>query len=188
MPLVSDYPSMNPRSRLSRRAALRLGAAVPLVGLVTAAGRAAVLGSIWSATHAAHQDAATPEAGPAACAATRESAAASPVASPPAAVTIQMTTQLRFDPDHVTIKVGETITWVNDSILPHTATGDPAQNPVASSHPDYVQLPDGAEPWGSKLLQPGESYSHTFLTPGEYHYICIPHVLSGMRGTITVEC
>jgi plastocyanin len=95
---------------------------------------------------------------------------------------------LRFDPDHVTITVGATITWVNASALPHTATGDPAQNPVATSHPEYVQLPDGAAPWGSKLLQPGESYSHTFTTPGAYHYICIPHVLSGMRGTITVAC
>jgi plastocyanin len=38
------------------------------------------------------------------------------------------------------------------------------------------------------MLQPGDSYSHTFTTPGEYRYICIPHVLSGMRGTITVEC
>ena len=71
--------------------------------------------------------------------------------------------------------------------MPHTATGDPDQNPVSQANPDYVLLPEGAEPWGSELLQPGESFSHRFDTPGEYRYICIPHVLSGMRGKIIVQ-
>jgi len=61
-------------------------------------------------------------------------------------------------------------------------------SPVAKSHPDYVELPDGALPWGSALLQPNESFTYTFTTPGEYRYFCIPHVLSGMRGRIHVEC
>lgn len=99
-----------------------------------------------------------------------------------------MTNQLRFDPENITIKSGDTIEWVNDSSMPHTATDDPEQNPVSESHPEYVLLPDGAEPWGSELLQPGEHYLHTFDTPGAYKYFCVPHVLSGMRGSITVEC
>jgi len=99
-----------------------------------------------------------------------------------------MTTQLQFVPASVTLKVGDTVVWKTDSILPNPATGDPEQNPVATSHPEYVVLADGAEPWGSELLQLGESFVHTFTTPSEYRYICVPHVLSGMRGTITVEC
>ncbi|MGI8483068.1 MAG: cupredoxin domain-containing protein [Thermomicrobiales bacterium] len=98
-----------------------------------------------------------------------------------------MTAQLRFDPPQVKIKVGQAVTWINDSPLPHTATGDPAQNPINKSNPEYVQLPQNATPWGSKLLSQGERYSHTFKLPGEYKYICIPHVLSGMRGVILVE-
>jgi len=83
--------------------------------------------------------------------------------------------------------VGQTLTWVNASALPHTTTDDPAKNPVAQAHPEYAQLPAGAAAWDSGLLQPGESFSQSFTVPGTYHYFCIPHVLSGMQGTITVQ-
>lgn len=122
---------------------------------------------------------------------TVEAAEASPetgVAAPGAAeVTVQMTDQLRFSPADLTIALGQTVTWINASAMPHTATDDPAQNPVPSAHPEFVQLPDGADAWDSGLLQPGESYSHTFDVAGTYHYFCLPHALSGMLGTITVE-
>ena len=171
MPHGPENQLVGLRSRFGRRATLRVGAAVSLVGVAGAIGRALSLGNPGSAARAAPED-----------------TAASPVASPAATFTVLMTTRLRFDPDRVTIGAGETITWLNDSILPHTATGDPAQNPVAASHPEYVQLPGAAEPWGSALLQPGQSYTHRFVTPGEYRYVCVPHILSGMRGTILVEC
>ena len=114
---------------------------------------------------------------------------ASPEASPKAMaeIIIAMTMSLTFDPAEITIPAGTTVTWNNASQMPHTATGDPDQNPVGQANPDYVLLPEGAEPWGSELLQPGETYSHRFDAPGEYRYICIPHVLSGMRGTIIVQ-
>jgi plastocyanin len=102
------------------------------------------------------------------------------------AVTVQMTDQLRFEPEDVAIAVGQTVTWVNASALPHTATDDPAKNPVAEAHPEYAQLPTGAEPWDSGLLQPGQEFTYTFSVPGTYAYFCIPHVLSGMVGTVTV--
>jgi plastocyanin len=132
-----------------------------------------------SVTFTVTVEAATPE--PAA------SPAESSAASPGAAVTIQLTDDLRFAPDNVTITVGQTVTWINGSAMPHTATDDPAKNPVASAHPDYSQLPAGADPWDSGMLQPGESFSLTFTVPGAYHYFCLPHILSGMHGTITVE-
>jgi plastocyanin len=166
----------------SRRTVLRLLAASPVAALAVVAGRTSPGRAVLAVG--------TPAASPVACATT-------PLASPGPAIVVhtiydpnakESADQLRFDPAHVTISAGQTITWKNESQMPHTATGDPAQNPVAKSHPDYVQLPTGAEPWGSEMLQPGDSYSHTFTTPGEYRYICIPHVLSGMRGTITVEC
>jgi plastocyanin len=112
-------------------------------------------------------------------------AAASPAAAAP--LTIHMTSALRFDPTDATVGVGQTVTWVNDGPIQHTATDDPAKNPVAQAHPDYAQLPDGAAAWDSGLLDPGKTFSHTFTVPGIYHYFCIPHVLSGMRGTIMVQ-
>lgn len=71
--------------------------------------------------------------------------------------------------------------------MPHTAAGDPEQNPVAASHPEYIALPDGAAPWRSDMVQPGGSHSYIFGVLGEYKYTCMPHVMSGMRGTIAVE-
>jgi plastocyanin len=122
---------------------------------------------------------------------TVEADAASPesgaTAPETAATTVQMTDQLRFAPADLTITVGQTVTWINDSAMPHTATDDPALNPVASEHPEFAQLPAGADAWDSGLLQPGESYSYTFTEAGTYHYFCLPHALSGMLGTITVE-
>lgn len=153
---------------VSRRALLRVVAALPIVSGVAARGMTARAASSTSVS--------APVASP-----------ASPAASPAAAVTVKMTTQLRFDPPQVMIKAGQAVTWINNSPLPHTATGDPVQNPVNKSHPEYVLLPRGATPWGSKLLSQGERYTHTFAVAGEYKYICIPHVLSGMRGTVLVE-
>jgi plastocyanin len=151
---------------IDRRRLLRHGAAL---GLIVA--------SAGSLAAAAQDLSGSPEASP----------AASPVASPVAAATVKMTTQLRFEPAEVTIKRGETITWVNASPIPHTTTGDPDKNPVKTTRPELAQVPPGAEGWDSGLLNEGQSFSHTFTVAGEYKYFCIPHVLSGMLGTVVVE-
>lgn len=104
-----------------------------------------------------------------------------------AAVTIEMTDGIRFSPDAVTIQKGQTVTWVNNSSMPHTSTDDPTKNPVATDHPEYSVLPEGATAWDSGILQPGESFSVTFDVAGDYTYFCLPHALSGMIGSITVE-
>jgi plastocyanin len=119
----------------------------------------------------------------------QSSPVASPQASPEPATeaSIAFAMDLTFDPLVLTIAPGTTVTWVNESPMPHTATGDPEQNPVAETNPEYVILPEGADPWGSEVLMPGDSFSHTFTVAGTYEYICIPHVLAGMRGTIMVE-
>ncbi|HWV25404.1 MAG TPA: plastocyanin/azurin family copper-binding protein [Thermomicrobiales bacterium] len=105
----------------------------------------------------------------------------------PAAITVEMTDALRFSPEHLTIHTGQTVTWVNASAMPHSATDDESLNPAADVHPEFAQLPDGAEAWSSGILQPGDSWSYTFTVAGDYSYFCIPHALSGMLGTITVE-
>jgi len=37
------------------------------------------------------------------------------------------------------------------------------------------------------LIASGDTYEHTFETPGTYEYVCIPHESSEMTGTIVVE-
>jgi plastocyanin len=113
--------------------------------------------------------------------------AANAAGSAAAASTVKMTGSLRFEPAELTIKAGESVTWVNDSPIAHTSTDDLSANPVAQAHPEYTQLPAGADAWNSGFVAPGQSFTHTFTVPGTYAYICIPHALSGMRGAVTVE-
>lgn len=103
-------------------------------------------------------------------------------ASEPAA-TVNMGSQLTFEPASITIKAGETVDFVNGSPLIHTVTADPAKAREA----DNVSLPEGAETFDSGNLAPGESFSHTFTEPGTYQYFCIPHEAAGMTGTIVVQ-
>lgn len=70
-----------------------------------------------------------------------------------------------FSPNPVKVKVGETVTWVNDDQGSHTVTAK-----------------DGT--FGSNILRKGQSFSYTFDKAGEYQYFCEPH--PNMVGTIMV--
>ena len=71
-----------------------------------------------------------------------------------------------FTPPTRTGPAGTTVTWTNDDAVPHTATAQ-----------------DGS--FDSGNLNPGQSYSFTFSTPGTYPYICQYH--AGMQGSIVVQ-
>ena len=79
-----------------------------------------------------------------------------------------------FSPNNLTINVGETVQWVNQSGT-HNVNGSvqsyPA-NPVGFSSGSPIPAP-----W---------TFSHTFNTPGTYQYHCDLHFAMGMTGTITV--
>lgn len=97
-------------------------------------------------------------------------------------VVVTMTDTLAFEADSVVIHVGGTILWKNTSVLIHTSTDDPAS---AAIEGDAV-LPEGADPWNSGQLKPGESFARTFTVPGLYRYFCVPHEVAGMKGVIRV--
>jgi len=93
--------------------------------------------------------------------------------------------RLTFGPEQLTISAGETVLWYFDS-RGHNVCGVPAHHPV-------VSLPDGATPFRSypddnthRTVPRGETFSHTFDTPGTYTYVCIPHAPE-MKGRIEVE-
>lgn len=73
-----------------------------------------------------------------------------------------------FIPADIKIPAGTTVTWTNHDVVAHTAT---------ASDPKGV--------FDSGNLNPGQSFSFKFDTPGTYHYICTYHPF--MKGTITVE-
>lgn len=98
------------------------------------------------------------------------------------AVHIRITDALRYDPDTVTIKVGDTVEWENVSRLMHTVTADPAKATRARS----IKLPAGASTFDSGDLEPGKKFRYTFVVPGTYRYFCVPYEAAGMVGEIEV--
>lgn len=95
---------------------------------------------------------------------------------------IALSNQLRFLPGTLRIRVGDTVRWRNASDLVHTVTADASR----AAKPADVHVPDGAEPFDSGDLKPGQTFSHTFTVPGEYRYFCVPHELAGMVARIIV--
>ena len=73
-----------------------------------------------------------------------------------------------FNPANITVIIGvnNTVTWTNQQTgVPHTVTSD-----------------DGS--WSSSTLSTGQSFTHTFTTPGTFGYHCNIHTY--MKGTVTV--
>lgn len=97
---------------------------------------------------------------------------------------VTMSNRLTFEPRTLRIRAGQTVVWRNTSEVIHTVTADPSK----AANRANVQLPAGAAAFDSGDMPPGAVFRHTFTTPGEYRYICIPHeVAGGMLGTIVVE-
>jgi plastocyanin len=74
---------------------------------------------------------------------------------------------IKFNPSDVTVKPGETVTWVNDDSVGHDVTGD-----------SFKSGDPGA-------LQNGDTFEHTFDSAGTFDYVCTVH--PGMKGTVTVK-
>ena len=99
------------------------------------------------------------------------------------AVVVRMTPERKFMPEKITIKVGQTVEWVNDdNTMPHEITTDPN----VASDPSNVSIPEGAAPFDSHLITSGKSFRHQFTVPGLYRYACPPHENDGMVGEVTV--
>lgn len=78
--------------------------------------------------------------------------------------------QLVFEPKVLTIKVGDTVQWVNNKAFPHNIIFD--SNPALS----HKKL----------LLKPKLNAETTFSQGGEYTYYCTPHRGAGMVGKVVV--
>jgi plastocyanin len=69
-----------------------------------------------------------------------------------------------FSPASITIKAGETVVWKNQETVSHTVAVDGAES--------------------DEMFQ-GDTWSHTFSTPGTYDYQCGIH--ANMKGSVIVE-
>jgi plastocyanin len=87
---------------------------------------------------------------------------------------------VRFTPQEVTVRVGDTVTWTHrDSQLSHH---------VGAHDGSFDSHPTCGRPFGV-CMKGGDTFSYTFRQAGTYEYHCRPHAAShhaGMVGTITV--
>ncbi len=70
-----------------------------------------------------------------------------------------------YQPAELTLEAGQTVTWTNHALTPHTVTAP------------------GGE-FDSGHITPGESFKVTFTTPGSFPYACTIH--PSMHGEVTV--
>ena len=73
---------------------------------------------------------------------------------------------MRFEPANITVKPGTTVTWVHQSQMPHTVSGQSG----------------GLR---SSTLYNGQKFSHTFDDAGRYDYLCDFH--PSMKGSVVVK-
>lgn len=72
-----------------------------------------------------------------------------------------------FQPDDLTVAVGDTVTWTNTGTFVHTTTSDTAI-------------------WSSPDLSHNNTFQFTFNTIGDFAYHCAKHPIQ-MQGTIHVR-
>lgn len=74
---------------------------------------------------------------------------------------------MRFEPATVTVAPGDTVVWVNQDLVPHTATS---------------AVPEGFD---SHAIAPGANWHYRAAMPGRYAYACTFHPT--MRATLIVK-
>ena len=93
---------------------------------------------------------------------------------------------MRFLRSSVTIHVGQSITFTNLSMGPHTVTfgQEVVPPPVPIGDPTHY---NGSAPLSSGFLFYKQSFTVTFTKAGTYDYFCALHDYMGMVGVVHVE-
>ena len=89
-------------------------------------------------------------------------------AAPVATDKVDLPASYKFAPAAITVRAGTTVTWTNDDHFTHS-----------------VQILDGGLPSDPHVMEPGQTTTVTFTTPGTIHYQCHLHP-QNMKGTVTV--
>jgi plastocyanin len=90
------------------------------------------------------------------------------------------------------VSVGDTVAWPHAAGEAHTVfayvDGIPEEADYWASG-GFDSEAAAREGWedGQGAVRSGESYVHTFETPGTHEYFCAPHEAAGMVGSVVVE-
>merc|ERR1719171_3034396 len=87
--------------------------------------------------------------------------------------------QLVFVPDEVTIKVGDSVTWLGNKGMPHNVVFD-EENVPDGTDLDKINHEEMVNDEGQKVTS-------KFDKPGTYAYYCEPHRGAGMAGSVIVK-
>ncbi len=87
-----------------------------------------------------------------------------------------------FDPPTISIKVGDSVTWVNDDREGHTVTSGQGSGRFGWMSDDFGQA-DGF--FDSLRFLPGDSWSYAFQEKGVFRYFCTIH--PWMEGFVIVD-
>ncbi len=87
-----------------------------------------------------------------------------------------------YDPPTISIKVGDSISWINDDREGHTVTSGQGSGRFGWMGDDFGQV-DGF--FDSGRFQPGDSWSYTFQEKGSFRYFCTIH--PWMEGFVIVD-
>lgn len=87
----------------------------------------------------------------------------------------EMSNPYSFQPSTLTIKSGDTVTFVNAQDDMHDVM--------------FIEVPKGVD---EMIMSPmhekkGDKFSYTFTVPGTYKFHCHPHEALGMTGTLIVD-
>ncbi|HEX5869087.1 MAG TPA: plastocyanin/azurin family copper-binding protein [Longimicrobium sp.] len=95
-------------------------------------------------------------------------------------VTTQGGASGQFEPATITVKKGDVIRWtMADGSAVHNVSfsqgqGNPAGFTPPADSPMYTQA--------------GQSFElKVDMAPGTYNYVCVPHAMMGMKGSVTVQ-
>ena len=97
-----------------------------------------------------------------------------PAAAAAAAATVEIT-EFVYSPKEITVKVGDTVEWVNRDAFLHTVTSGAVDGP--ENKPD--------DKFDENLDQAGSEASVTFDEAGTFTYFCKQH--NAMDGVVIVE-
>ncbi|HLG11739.1 MAG TPA: plastocyanin/azurin family copper-binding protein [Dehalococcoidia bacterium] len=102
---------------------------------------------------------------------------------------------MKFVNSRLQIGVGDSVTWVAESFVPHTVTFMPPSGPPAVINPFVNVIPPGSFDGsqyqtaifgGVPAFSSTTKFSMTFPKAGTYSYICLLHADQGMAGVIVV--
>lgn len=101
-------------------------------------------------------------------------------------------TRMDFEPETYEVAVGETVVWNNTSEARHTVTAYEGTLPEGAAYwatGGYDSEAAARDAWedGAGIIETRETFEHTFEVPGTVEYVCLPHEVGGMVGTIVVE-